>query len=251
LTSAKSEAIIGVQDRTGGTMQSRFIAVAACMLLAVVAPLPADEPESPSGPRRGVGIEFLERFFYQTAVNDYSNAIADEMRYGNGSTEDIGTADMVASYGFRAYGVFPMSENLELEPFVRLGWAPKVLILSGASESATYINLINLDGGLDAWWLFSPGKRFSMKAGLGAYFGYSSISSSGDYTLKAYSGFPTCGVELLGGGRLAFSKVAINVNLGIPFEIINIDNYISGGNTMAQNALDHLSIFIGEGVSFR
>jgi hypothetical protein len=232
-------------------MRSRFIVFAACALLAVVAPLSAEDPGSPSGPRRGIGIALLEKFFYQAAGNDYSNAIADEMRSGNGATADIGSTDMFGAYGFRVYGAFPWGENLDLEPFVRLGWAPKIIILSGASESASYISLINLDGGLDAWWVFSPGKRFSMKAGLGAYFGYSGISSSGDYTLKAYSGFPTCGVELLGGGRISFSKMAININLGIPIEIININNYIDGGNTIAENVFDHLSFFIGEGVCFR
>jgi hypothetical protein len=202
----------------------------------MAAPLFAEEP-------LGFGFEINERFFVQTAVDAYSETIADA--FGGYMAE--GTSDLFASYGIKALCSIPLGGGLELEPFVNLYWAPK--IITSYYDTAT-ISLLDLSGGVDAWWLFSPGKKFSLKAGLGAYAGYSSLSSAGDNALLAYSAFPTCGVEPLFGGRLSFKKLAININIGFPIEILNMSDYLPSGNSIGKNFLDHFSFFISEGISF-
>jgi hypothetical protein len=226
-------------------MKRPSVLFALCALMTAAVPLFADEAAAGPDPERslGFGFEINERFFIQTAVDSYSGAIADSF----GGYMDAGTSDLFGSYGIKALCSIPIGGGLELDPFVNLNWAPK--IITSTYETAT-ISLLDMNAGVDAWWLFSPGKRFSLKAGLGAYVGYSSLSSSGDGALPSYSSFPTCGVEPLFGGRLSFRKLAINFNLGIPIEILNMSDSLPQGNSIGEKAFDHISFFFSEGVSF-
>jgi hypothetical protein len=178
----------------------------------------AGKPARPPFRMFGFGLCLGERIFYPSAINNFIADVYNEMKSGY-ITEDMGSQDLFMAFALELKFLYNPIPYLGLQPNAGILWAPKYLVLSGAASGSENINLLSYTGGLDFWARVAPFKRVTFKAGLGAVYGASSLSASGDLGDVTLSG-STYGMNVLAGIDLTFRKIAVNIDFLCPIETV-------------------------------
>ncbi len=169
------------------------------------------------GKKSGVGLNIGARIYYPIDINTLISDIWDEMKTGY-VVSQMGNEALFLGTPVKLKGVIYVVPKFCIEPYGQFLWSGKVLRVSGAASRDGNVNVIDLSGGCNFWFKFSPQKRVSFKMGAGGYGGYTFLFVSGytgDLTMKG-SGY---GGNVLAGIDITFTKVAINIDFIVPIGV--------------------------------
>ena len=197
--------------------------------------------------KSGIGFSFGARFFNPSQVNDLLDDMYDELTSGSIIVYEFGTPKLFLATVFKIKGIIYPIPFLCIEPFAQVLWGPKMLNANGSAS----LHLIDLSGGLNLWAKINPKSRVSFKMGAGAFWGYDVINVSGDLGSVSFDGFGY-GFNALAGIDASFKRVAVNVDIIVPFGKIplKMDGMLEGYDFRYPGTLSLTGVEIRPGITF-